>query len=156
MPRDKLNGTIDGLVQRGRWAQARKLLERELERDPENHWLLTQLGVTFYEEQRYDEALVLFAAALEIVPDCPLTLWNIAGSLDALGKSARAVPIYTWILRSGKTPDDDPCWESKAWTDSLKADAVYRLGACFEHMGKKHKAEQCYMQYPISSRPGWT
>jgi pentatricopeptide repeat protein len=147
MAKDKLNGAIDGLFKRGRWNEARRLLERAREKDPENHWLVTQLGVTFYEQQRYHEALVLFAASLEIVPDCPLTLWNLAGTLDALGKPARAVSIYTWLLQSDRSSKDDPCWESRQWTDALKADCAYRLGVCFEHLGRKQKARHWYLQY---------
>jgi len=109
--------------------------------------VLTQLGVIFYEQRRYQEALELFLTSRRIVSDCPLTLWNLAGALDALGKSAQAVRIYTWLLDSKKSPEEDPCWESKEWTDALKTDCVYRLGLCFQHMGKKHKAEQCYRQY---------
>ena len=103
--------------------------------------------MTFYEQRRYEEALELFLASCDIVPDCPLTLWNVAGALDALGKSAQAVGVYTWLLQSKKSPEEDPCWESKEWTDSLKADSMYRLGVCFQHLGKKRKAEQCYRQY---------
>jgi len=83
----------------------------------------------------------------EIVTDCPLTLWNLAGALDSLGKSADALSVYTWLLQTNKSPDDDPCWESKAWTDSLKADCVYRVGVCLGHLGKSKKAENCYRQY---------
>jgi hypothetical protein len=55
--------------------------------------------------------------------------------------------VYTWLLLNKKSPDDDPCWESKEWADALKADCVYRVGVCFQHMGKKRKAEHCYRQY---------
>jgi len=55
--------------------------------------------------------------------------------------------IYTSILRSKTSPDDDPCWESVEWADALKADCVYRLGVCFQHLGKKRKAEICYGQF---------
>ncbi len=143
----KLNDAVNDLFEREKWDEARRLLERERKKDPESHWVLTQLGVTYYEQRRYEEALELFLASREIVPDCPLTLWNLAGALDALGKSAGAVRIFTWLLESKKSPEDDPCWESKEWADALKADCVYRLGACFEHLGKKRKAEQCYRQY---------
>jgi tetratricopeptide (TPR) repeat protein len=91
--------------------------------------------------------LPFFQAALAIVPDCPLALWNLAGTLDALGKPAEAIPLYTWLLESDKSPEEDPCWESREWTESLKADCVYRLGVCFEHLGQVEKAEECYRQY---------
>ena len=138
---------INELFEQDKWEDARALLERERKKDPNSHWVLTQLGVTFYEQRKYDEALRIFHASLEIKDDCPLTLWHLAGSLDALGKSAAAMRIYTWILESKTTPNDDPCWESKSWTDSLKTDSVYRLGVCFRHQGKKEEAERCFRQY---------
>src|SRR5581483_5579402 len=121
-------------------AEARKLLAGELAKEPDHHWLLTQIGVTLYEQRRYAEALRRFVAALEIVADCPLTLWNLAGTLDAMGKPAAAIPIYSWLLESDRSPADDACWESREWTDALKTDCVYRLGVCLQHLGKKDAA----------------
>jgi tetratricopeptide (TPR) repeat protein len=147
MNRNTLNNKVALLFRQGKWAKARKLLEEERERDPNDHWVVTQLGVTFYEEHRYQEALESFLASLKIVSDCPLTLWNAAGVLDSLGCHAKAVRIYTWLLKAKTSPDKDPCWESKEWADALKADCVYRLGLCFEHLSKRETAEQCYRQY---------
>lgn len=138
---------LNQLFQEEKWTDARKLLERELEKNPASHWLLTQLGVTLYEQRKYRDALEMFLASLRIVDDCPLTLWNLAGAMDALGNHAKAIKIYTWLVESKRTAKDDPCWESNQWTDSLKADCAYRLGVCFEHLGKKEQAEECYRHY---------
>ena len=67
--------------------------------------------------------------------------------MDALGKSDRALPIYTWLLKSAKTAEDDTCWESAEWTDSLKTDCVYRVGICFRKLGERNSAENCFRQY---------
>ncbi len=147
MSRDTLSNRVNLLFQQGKWVTARKLLEEEREKDPTDHWVLTQLGVTFYEQRRYQEALQLFLASLKIVRDCPLTLWNAAGALDSLARHDEAVHIYTWLLRAKTLPKKDPCWESKGWADALKADCVYRLGRCFEHLGKREVAKHCYHQY---------
>ena len=141
MDAKSLSSRINDLFHQNKWEEARKILEIESERDPHSHWVLTQLGVTFYEESKYEDALKLFFTSLNIVDTCPLTLWNMAGTLDALGEYARAVQIYTWLLQSTKSSDEDPCWESKEWTDALKTDCVYRLGVCFRHLGKKLEAE---------------
>ncbi len=138
---------VNDLLQNRQWDEARQVLEQEHERNPTDHWVLTQLGVTFYEQDRYEEALQVFLRSLRVLEDCPLTLWNLAGALDALGYHGGAIRVYTWLLQSNRSPKDDPCWESKQWTDSLKADCVYRLGACFQHLGKKDQAEHCYRQY---------
>lgn len=147
MPENKLSSKIGSHFQREEWEEARRVLVREHEKDPHSHWVLTQLGVTFYEQRRYEEALPLFLESRDIVPDCPLTLWNLAGTLESLGKHAGAMQTYTWLLRNKKSPDDDPCWESKEWADALKTDCVYRIGVCFQHLGKKRKAGDCYRQY---------
>jgi tetratricopeptide (TPR) repeat protein len=147
MKGSQVNGKVNKLFRRKEWSKARTILLGEQKKDPTNHWVLTQLGVTFYEQRQYQKALQLFLESQEIVPDCPLTLWNLAGTLDALGKPAEAVRIYRWLLQSDKSPEDDSCWESKEWTDLLKADCIYRLGVCFQHLGKKRRAEACYREY---------
>jgi len=147
MAANRLSSKIDDLFEHEKWDEARRILEREREKDSEDHWILTQLGVTFYEQHQYKEALDLFEASRSILPECPLTLWNLAGTLDALGNHQWALPFYEWILASKKSPEDDPCWESDEWTMSLKADCVYRAGVCFQHLGKKTEAREFYHQY---------
>lgn len=147
MSRSGSSKRIGRLLQQGRWAAARAALEKERINDPSNHWLLTQLGVTYYEQRKYKEALKFFRKSLTIMPDCPLTLWNLAGGLDAMGKPLQAMAIYTSLLKSTTSPGDDPCWESNEWADSLKVDCVFRLGVCFEHLENVEKAEHCYQQY---------
>lgn len=144
---NRLTKRINEFLDREAWDEARELLQREREREPENHWVLTQLGVTFYEQRRYEEAMELFQESWKIVPDCPLTLWNLAGTLDALGKPAEAVKQYTWLLQNSKSPGEDPCWESQEWTDSLLADCIYRLGICLGRQGKPQLAEGHFRQY---------
>jgi tetratricopeptide (TPR) repeat protein len=139
--------TINDLFRREDWATARKLLKEELKKDPENHWLLTQLGVTFYEQRRYVQALKLIEASLKIKADCPLTLWNLAGTLDMLGKHRRAIEVFSWLLASKTSPAADPCWESEAWANALKTDTVYRLGACYDALGEDSVARPLYRQY---------
>jgi tetratricopeptide (TPR) repeat protein len=138
---------IDGLIKSEQWAKARALIEKELKREPDSHWLLTQLGETYYEQRQYKKALGLLLKSLDIVADCPLTLWHLAGTLDALGYHTGALRIFTWLLESRKTSGDDPCWESAAWTDALKTDCVYRIGICLQHLARKDRAEACFRRY---------
>jgi tetratricopeptide (TPR) repeat protein len=147
MADDTIGASLAALFQSGQWADARKLLESELVKEPDNHWLLTQLGVTYYEQQQYEEALKNFQAASRITPDCPLVLWNTAGALDALGKHAKAIQVFTRLLKCDVEPEADACWESPEWSAALKADCVYRLGSCFRDIGKKEPAEECFRQY---------
>jgi len=147
MPKSNFSDNIEHLFGLGEWEKARKLLEEARRKDPQSHWLLTQLGVTCYEQKKYQKALQLFLASRKVVADCPLTLWNLAGTLDALGKHTKAIKIYTWLLASKTSPHQDPCWESKEWADALKTDCVFRMGDCLRHLGKTQKAEHWYRQY---------
>jgi tetratricopeptide (TPR) repeat protein len=147
MADDTIGASLAALFQNGQWSEARKLLEAELAREPDNHWLLTQLGVTYYEQQQYEEALKHFQAASRIMPDCPLVLWNTAGALDALGKHAKAIQVFTRLLKGDAKSEADACWESPEWSAALKADCVYRLGVCFRDIGRNEPAEECFRQY---------
>ena len=89
---------IDRLIQAERWQEAGALIEKALKKEPNSHWLLTQLGETYYEEQQYKKALKVLLQSRHIVPDCPLTLWHLAGTLDALGFSSEALQLYTWLI----------------------------------------------------------
>ncbi len=138
---------INDLIVSERWEQARALIKQELEKEPDSHWLLTQLAETYYEQRKYKKALALLLKSREIVPDCPLTLWHLAGTLDALAYHLGALRLYTWLLQSQKTSEDDPCWESAEWTDALKTDCVYRIGVCYRNLKRKEMAESCFRRY---------
>jgi tetratricopeptide (TPR) repeat protein len=147
MASSKVGKQIDDLIDAERWEEARKLIDKALKKEPDNHWLLTQLAETYYEQRLYKKALSLLLRSRSIVADCPLTLWHLANTLGALGYHSEALRIYTWILRSKKTPEDDPCWESVEWTDALKTDCVFRMGLCFKHLGKNEEAAHCFRKY---------
>lgn len=147
MVTSRIGKQIDNLIVAEQWEQARALIEKALAKEPQSHWLLTQLGETYYEQRNYKKALALLLQSRDVVPDCPLTLWHLAGTLDALGEHRGAIRLYTWLLRSKKTAEDDPCWESEAWADALKTDCVYRLGLCFKHLGREDLAAYCLRKY---------
>src|SRR5687768_2725219 len=98
MVRSTLSTRVWKLFEQEAYDEARRLLEMERNHAPDDHWILTQLAVTFYEQRQYEESLQLLLAAREIVPDCPLTNWNLAGTLGALGKHEEAIQLYTWLL----------------------------------------------------------
>src|SRR5205085_52569 len=58
---------INDLIEKESWAQARSLIEKALVSEPNSHWLLTQLGETFYEEMEYRKALHYLLKSRDIV-----------------------------------------------------------------------------------------
>jgi tetratricopeptide (TPR) repeat protein len=142
-----LSDRVNALFQREAWKDAEGILERALKKAPDDHWLLTQLGAALYEQRRYRDALRHLESSLAIVPDCPLTLWHLAGTLDALDRPTEAVDLYLRLVRSTVSPLDDPCWESVAWADSLKTDCVYRIGVCYQRLGHPWQAKNYFRTY---------
>ncbi len=45
---------IEAALARDDWDGARKLVLRDLEDEPDNHWLLARLSTTYYEQRRYE------------------------------------------------------------------------------------------------------
>lgn len=144
---DKVGTKIADLICAERWAEARALIEKALKKEPRNHWLLSQLGETYYEERDYKKALTILLESRDILPDCPLTLWYLANTLDALGQHTPALQLYQWLLTNRRTPEDDPCWESAEWTDALKTDCVFRIGLCSQHLGRMDRAAHAFRKY---------
>jgi len=66
---------IEDAIQQEDWPTARRLIRAALRREPESHWLLTRLGLTYYEEHNYERALVSDHQAYQLAPRCPLVLW---------------------------------------------------------------------------------
>jgi predicted Zn-dependent protease len=48
---------INDFVESEQWEKARALIEKALEKEPDSHWLLTQLGETYYEQRHYQEGV---------------------------------------------------------------------------------------------------
>ena len=60
------------------WESAKEILSAKVKEEPDNHWAITQLGESYYELRDYEKALKLTEKAVELAPNCPLTLNNYA------------------------------------------------------------------------------
>lgn len=147
MAKPDFSARINSLLAAESWNEAQRLLLSRQKREPKSHWIVTQLAVTYYEQRKYAEAYKLLLKSIQLVRDCPLTLWNLAGTCDALGKSNEAMQIYAWLIRSNKTAADDSCWENDAWTAALKADSVFRVSSILEENGLSDAARKGYLLY---------
>jgi hypothetical protein len=135
-----------------KWKEARKLLKADLEQEPDNHWLLTRLATTYYEEKDYATAKSYAEQALALVPDCPLAMWELAGALQMLDNPEVALRIYTDIVAFGIKYLEggskvDGCWENQAWAESLMADSIFRAGTCYRELRNKDRAVKSFISY---------
>ncbi len=123
---------IERLIEAEDWPAARRAIRAELRSDPKNHWLLTRLGLTYYEEKDYKQALEWSRRAVGEAPNCPLVLWDYAGSLQMLGLGQDALKIYRRLIRRGiREIALDDCGEGLAWARGLVADCHFRMAGCY-------------------------
>ena len=120
--------TIDAAFGREEWETARTALRQELARDPENHWLLTRLAMTYYEQRDYKKALKISVTATQIAPGCPLVRWDRACILDMLNQTTTAIAEWKKLLKAGPSAiGGDECGEGVEWAQSLLNDCRYRI-----------------------------
>ena len=122
---------------------------------PADHWLLTRLGLTYYEERKYREALNYHLQALEKMPNCPLALWDYAGALEMLERTQQALNVYRRLVRRGVAAiAHGPCGEGLAWARGLIADCHYRMSHCYNAKGKRAMATRSLLNHLALRGPG--
>jgi tetratricopeptide (TPR) repeat protein len=143
------------LFEREHWNSARKLILSKLKRDKLNHWLLTRLGSTYYEERNYKKALEITKRALLLAPKCPLVLWDYAGTLQALDKDLEAIQIYRKLIRKGiKRIATEKCGEGIARARGLIADCYFGLSISLFEIGKKKAGLKAFENHLELRGPG--
>ena len=146
---------IEEAIERGDWLGARVLIQAALDAGPDDHWLLTRLGLTYYEQFDYQRALELSEQALALAPNCPLVLWDYAGGLEMLDRPQEALTVYQQIVDRGiDSLAYDPCGEGRARARGLHADCLYRMSHCRLALGDRGKAIELLEQHIQLRGPG--
>lgn len=137
----KKKQSVESLIEEEKWEEARLAIEEELKAAPEDHWLLTRLSTTYYEQRDYIKALQYAEQAKDLAPNCPLVLWDYAGALDMLGRRKEALDVYRTLLdRGAKNIAMDECGEGIKWARNLLMDCTYRAGCCVADLGHRDEA----------------
>ncbi len=146
---------VEKLIEKEDWVAARKLIRSELKKDPNDHWLLTRLALTYYEVKKYSRALEYEEKALELAPKCPLVLWDYAGTLQMLDRDKEAVAIYSRIIRRGvHSIAYGECGEGLALARGLIADSYYRQALSHQALGNRKKAINAFEKHLDCRGPG--
>lgn len=130
---------VERLVMLEQWDDARRVIRERLPRNLErcsfeDHWLLTRLSLSYYEQRRYKRALSCSQRAHSVAPRCPLVLWDLAGALDAAGQTHDAILVWRRLIRRGpREVAFAQCGEGLAWATSLVNDCRYRLALVHLH-----------------------
>jgi tetratricopeptide (TPR) repeat protein len=137
--------SIEEAIKTGDWTGARRLIKSELTRAPKDHWLLSRMALTFYEQRMYERALYWDAMALQEAPYCPLAIWGYAGSLDMLGRHQDSLILYRWLVGWGEEElAYGECGEGIRWARALVTDCHYRIARIWE---KKRQWKRALKEY---------
>jgi tetratricopeptide (TPR) repeat protein len=145
---------INQLFEEEKWEEAREYILKCLVEEPESHWLLSRLSVTYYEQKNYEKALKYIKKALKIAPHCPLVLWDYAGTLDMLSNNEEALRIFKSIIRKGVSRiARGECSEGIRWARSLVNDSRYRVGLLYARLGDFRLAKKYVNAYIKNRKP---
>jgi tetratricopeptide (TPR) repeat protein len=146
---------IETLIAVQDWKAARRAIRRVLREQPNSHWLVTRLALTYYEQRDYNAALAYSERALKLAPRCPLVLWDYGGVLDMLGRKREAIQVFRRLVRRGaQSLAYGECGEGIAKARALVADCLYRLALCYRDLGRRSRAAKFFEQHIASRGPG--
>jgi tetratricopeptide (TPR) repeat protein len=150
-----MSKAIEAAIRSESWRKARRLIRARLKKEPDNHWLLTRLGLTHYEERAYRTSLSYERKALKLAPYCPLALWDYAGSLQMLGRDRMALRVYRRLISRGvEEIAHGDCGEGRGWARGLIADCLYRQGQSYKKLNQRKAAIDSYRRHLNMRGPG--
>jgi tetratricopeptide (TPR) repeat protein len=139
---------IEEAIAKDQWLLARRRIRKKLAEEPDSHWLISRLALTYYELRQYRRALNYEIKALQIAPYCPLSIWGYAGTLDMLNREKEALEVFRWLISWGEEElAYGPCGEGIQKARSLIADCFYRIALIQARKGQRKKAIQSYKEH---------
>ncbi|MEK7678740.1 MAG: tetratricopeptide repeat protein [Deltaproteobacteria bacterium] len=143
------------LILAGDWLAARRMLEIGLQAGPDDHWLRSRLGVTYYEMGDYPTALEHIAQAKALAPNCPIVLWGLAGTLQQMGRHETAAGLYgALVKRQAGWLAKETCLQSRALAKGLIADCHFRLSRSLGALGRKEEGDTAFLEHLDMRGPG--
>ncbi len=146
---------IDRAMDGEEWDAARCLILEELKGTRDDHWLITRLATTYYEQKDYAAALEWSEKAVRLAPECPLVLWDYAGALDMTGREEEAIRVWRRLIERGaERIASEECGEGLRWAESLVNDSRYRAALSSFDLGKDAEGFRFLREHLAHRKPG--
>jgi len=129
---NNISKLINNYIMNENWDKAKKIIESELIKTPDNHWLLIQLSEVYYEKHNYKKALELSTQAMALAPNCPLVNNDYALHLYMHELDDKAIEIWTNLLTKNINEiAEGECGEGIRNTKSMINDIRARIGKSY-------------------------
>jgi len=127
---------IERLMSEGRWTSARSRIVSALRKHPNDHFLLSCLSLTYYEQDQFTKALESSRRAIALKPKCPASLWEHAGNLSAVGRHKEAIACCRSVVRrSLDSLAYGECGDGLAYAKTISIDCRFQLGFLYYTVG---------------------
>ena len=115
-----------------------------------SHWELAERCGLMCDNQNFEKAYEYITEALKIKEDCPLSWWYLACTLEGLEEFNEAITVWEHIISFDTIHinfEENPCWESVEFKESLIIDSYYRVACTFLLIGEIENSKKRFEQF---------
>lgn len=125
-------------LERGEVAEARDVLKRLEEAAGRDHALLQRIAESYVLCGQHADALRCYARAVELQPDNPRYVYNLASSKIAMGDAGEAEDLLNRVIRLD--PEDYDAWQNRSTlrTQTPDDNHVEQLKYVLDHLAPGH------------------
>lgn len=146
---------IERLLQLEQWSKARAAIQECLVFHPTDHWLWMHLGLTYYEQKKYEQATKCCEHAFKLASECQLAKWHYAGCLSMVGREQEALAMWQDLLDADlEEIAHGDHGEGMDWAMQLINDVHFRMGRCRQSLKQWGPARQSLRKYVHNRRHG--
>jgi tetratricopeptide (TPR) repeat protein len=131
------------------WDNASQYYQKALDEFPDHPQALSNLGLAYYEQKRYDEALVCYQRAFELNPNDAVSLEKMARICEKTGQTAKAIQHYMdaaeLFLKARNVDKTIDNWKKVADLEPTNLMAHSRLATIYDRLGRKANAVEEYV-----------
>ena len=153
--KEDFSNKLNKLFERDKWQEAKILLEKEIDKFPNEYFLLTSLSTVYYNLKSFEDSLSFAERAIELEPNDALVIYDYGCALSALNRNEDAIAQWHRILHMDiEEIAFGDFGEGLRWAKSIVNDSRYRIANCALEMGDKVKAKEMIAEHLAHRKRG--
>jgi len=141
---ERLNALFDD----EKWEEAKKLLKQEINKFPDEYFLLSSLSKVYFNLKQYENSLIYSEKAIEIEPNDPLVVYDYCCALSAVGRYSEAISqLNSIIAKDINEVAYGDHGEGLRWAKSIINDSRYRKAICLIELDEFEVAKEIIIEH---------